>query len=332
MATTSVSEINVRVTEQIEYSSGAKSWVFTINNPNENDLKCVKATPNQRIIAFSEVGEEGTPHIQGAIVFKNPKRWKAVRRALGDRAWTRKMVAEWNVAAEYCIKDGEMIRMENNTKQGARTDLIKFKDAIKSKKRPIEMLEDADLMMCMAKFPRFESRVTEIMAKERGRKYRHQNVVVRWGDTGTEKTRSALYTDEEPDVMRLDTYKFDDWGKKNSTIPHQNWFDGYEGEERLVLDEFEGQVDEHVLLKWTEGHQTRLAVKGRFTYAEWTEVVITSNYHPRDWWGQGKISERLRRRIKKIEHWGALAKKPEVVPEESAEDMIAYAQTGVWSK
>lgn len=304
---TTTSSINEVIEEQVDYGTGGRSWVFTINNPTEKNFQFVKAVPCLRIVAGLERGaEEQTEHIQGAIVFKKVMRWKAVREALGGECWVRKMAGKWS-DQEYCLKDGEIIRMEDNSNQGARVKLYAFEKDLKANKRPIEMLKNPDHMLCMAKYPRFESRVREIYAKERTRSYRTMNVIVMWGTSGSGKTKAALYGDD--DKMRIDTYLFDDWDTS------QKWFDGYEGEERIVFDEFEGQIPEYSLLGLLEGHQKRLSVKGGHTYAEWKEVVITSNLHPKDWWGSGAISARLRRRIKKIEHWGVLGEPEQTIPQ-----------------
>ncbi len=49
-----------------------KNWVFTLNNPTKKDLVQLETQIKgcERIIWQEEIGEEKTPHVQGAIVFK----------------------------------------------------------------------------------------------------------------------------------------------------------------------------------------------------------------------------------------------------------------------
>ncbi len=59
----------------------SKHWCFTINNPTDDD----KLTAEQReeieyLIVNREVGEEGTPHWQGYVVFLNRKRLTTVKK------------------------------------------------------------------------------------------------------------------------------------------------------------------------------------------------------------------------------------------------------------
>ena len=87
----------------------SKSFVFTINNYNESDIQAVRGIPCQRIVAGFEVAESGTPHIQGAIVFKRTMRCPAVGKALGGRANVHVMNGSW-ADQEYCVKDGAVLR------------------------------------------------------------------------------------------------------------------------------------------------------------------------------------------------------------------------------
>jgi hypothetical protein len=62
------------------------------------------------------------------------------------------------------------------------------------------------------------------------------------------------------------------------------WFDGYEGEGTLVLDEFRCQIKCSKMLRILDGHQLRLDTKGGHTHANWTNVVITTNFPPEEWY------------------------------------------------
>jgi hypothetical protein len=51
------------------------------------------------------VGEQGTPHIQGAIVFNNSMRRKAFKAAIGYDGYCEKMRGAWEDQS-YCFKEG----------------------------------------------------------------------------------------------------------------------------------------------------------------------------------------------------------------------------------
>lgn len=116
-------------------------------------------------------------------------------------------------------------------------------------------------------------------------KWRDVEVVVFWGKTGTGKTRTAMAEDS---VYKLNT-------NNNGTL----WFDGYDGEKTLVLDDFYGWIKYGELLTLLDGYPYRCQVKGSSVWARWTKVIITSNKRYEDWYMDRDISA-LKRRISKI--------------------------------
>jgi hypothetical protein len=106
------------------------------------------------------------------------------------------------------------------------------------------------------------------------------------GPPGTGKTRKAL--EENKEYYLLD----------NSGGPV--WFDGYEGEETLVIDDFYGWIKYNFILRLLDGHPCRLPIKGGFTYAGWTTVIITSNVHPDSWYKCD--TQAMHRRITSIDY------------------------------
>lgn len=127
-------------------------------------------------------------------------------------------------------------------------------------------------------------------------------VAVYYGDSGTGKTYSAinLYA---PDG---DYFKLDCTSVKSGSL----WFDGYEGQRVLILDDFDADVCSISFLKnLLDKYKLRLQVKGGHTWACWSTVVITSNQHPRYWWQalQQVQIDALKRRIHEIRHYTGLA-------------------------
>lgn len=261
----------------------SRSWCITINNWTADDLTKVMAVPVQRII----VGQEGegpgeTPHLQGAVVFKKAMRMQAVVNVLGGRASVRVMAGKWEDQI-YCAKEGKVVRMEDNAKQGERTDIVQYKDALKSGMDESVLMDKFPSQL--AKYSRFEQRVKAIVAKKKSKKFRQIEVHVRWGEAGVGKTRPIMEMD--------DVYKFNDY--------EHGWWDGYEGEEILLIDEFYGGIKYSKMLSLLDGYTERIKIKGGFTYALWTTVYITSNKPPEEWYAQG-MTPALARRITSIEH------------------------------
>lgn len=74
------------------------------------------------------------------------------------------------------------------------------------------------------------------------------------------------------------------------------WWDGYDGQKAIVIDEFYGSWMRYsVLLRVLDGHPYRLDVKGAFTWANYDLVIITSNSPIGSWYKRDDISALLRR-------------------------------------
>lgn len=262
---------------------GSRSWVFTINNPTENDIKAVQSVPAKAIIAGSEIGESETPHIQGAIIFSKVMRVNAACKMLGGRAHLEKMRGDW-ADQSYCGKDGELIRQEDNRAQGTRNDLINFREAIKRKSSDIELLENN--LQCVAKYPRLLSFARQAYGKVDTRITRDIKVYVRVGPSGTGKSH-VPYEKGAFDIA--------------SIAPE--WWDGYEYESIVVMNEFTGQMPIERFLRITDKYQVQLPRKGGFVWGYFTTMYITSNIHPAQWYPFATKSQQdaVKRRIKKID-------------------------------
>lgn len=85
--------------------SQSKRWCFTLNNWTQAEYEAIVDTVCVYQIVGKEIGESGTPHLQGYIVFKNAQRLVAVRRIAARAHWeTAKGSTAQNVT--YCGKDG----------------------------------------------------------------------------------------------------------------------------------------------------------------------------------------------------------------------------------
>lgn len=90
--------------------SPKKHWVFTLNNPLPGDDGGLWLLPYEYAVLGNEVGESGTPHIQGYVIFKKKYRLAQLKAhsAQGHRAhWEpQSQYSTPAQAAEYCMKDG----------------------------------------------------------------------------------------------------------------------------------------------------------------------------------------------------------------------------------
>jgi len=101
-------------------------WVFTINNPLAADITQVAdlgvVDGTKYLVVGREIGEQGTPHLQGFVIFRNARFFGAVRTIL-PRAHLELARGSSKQASDYCKKDGDFDEYGSLGKQGERTDL-----------------------------------------------------------------------------------------------------------------------------------------------------------------------------------------------------------------
>lgn len=252
-------------------SDKPRSFVGTCNNYTDENIAAVKAVPCKAIVCGKEIGEEnGTPHLQLAIIMAKPMRFKALGKLLGGGWHIEQMKGTWEDQG-YCCKDGDMVRVEDNRKQGRRNDIVAYRDAIKRKCSDMELI-DTFPNEC-AKYSRFLPFVRKVMAREQAYKeFSHISVKVYWGAAGAGKNKMAKIWD------------FNEQYELALTQPKQ-WFGDYQNQGKILMNEFAGQWPLSQFLNWTDGNTSRyVEVKGEGTYLNNKEWIFTSNIDPMTWY------------------------------------------------
>jgi len=263
----------------------SRNWAFT-----DFELLDFKTIYNdyKDIIRYICWGKEKCPktnkiHYQGWLQLINKKTLGGVKRLLG----TKKIHLESCRGSEfdnnkYCKKDGVFKFKGKFICQGQRTDLEQIKKMIDENEPTIKIAQNyfSDFIRYHSGFNKY----AELVAKEQTKKFRKVKCTLINGPTNTNKTRRATeYTN--------DYYKIQG--------DQLNWFDGYQGEKTLIIDEYANDVKITRLLALLDGYQLRLPIKGGFTYARWNKVIITSNLRLLHQQADIEHQKALKRRITK---------------------------------
>lgn len=252
---------------------GSKHWCLTLNNWSEDELKQwrefgEKGVEIDYFVYGQEVGESGTPHLQGFVTFKRRRTLRGVKRFLGDRVHAESAKGKPCQAAEYCKKDGVYEEFgECPVGQGHRSDLSSAVAAIKNGACRRVLIEEHQA--AYARAPRLIGDALTIFGAKRSWM---PETVVYYGATGTGKTRRAYEESENPYI-------------------HSGgmWFDGYDGNECVIFDDFGGsEFKLTYLLKILDRYPMRVPVKGSFVNWVPKKIWITSNYSPKEWFSQAK--------------------------------------------
>lgn len=105
-----------------------------------------------------------------------------------------------------------------------------------------------------------------------------------WGPTGTGKTHRAWQEASGDAYIKMSSNK---------------WWDGYMGQTRVIIDEFDGQIGITHLLRWLDKYPCSVEVKGGTLPLAATHFWITSNKPLEQWFpdASGAQVEALRRRV-----------------------------------
>jgi len=264
--------------------SSHRSFCFTLNNPDDRDKSACGPIADlstvKDFIAAIERGESGTEHIQGAITFSDPKRFDAVVRFFQGKfhhAPHLEVARNVDKAFEYCRKDGNIIvDKQSPRRQGQRTDLQALREALDKgglceAKRvcPTELI----------KYPYGCKLYMSILSPIDRSNFR---VLCFIGPAGTGKSTAA---------MSYNPYLWSNAGQ---------WFDGYAGEQTILLDDFSGDSNEksityHFFCRLADRYPLQLPIKGGFVHACHTTLIITSNTEPESWYIRGDVGAVQRR-------------------------------------
>jgi len=293
---------------------GSRQIMFTVNNYTEEDKAQVIAlqefTTCMRV--GMEVGKHGTPHLQCAMTLSKPQRFSWLRKKVPRSANHQKMKAP-REGFLYCCKgeaekwDDEPIRPKmlveqgfiptNRSHQGRRSDLGQVLKKIKTGSSWAAIYEEhpGDMLRYNRGFREYKF----VLETEESKKFRVLDVSVYYGETNTGKTRKAVA--ENPDAFFM-----------HASQLKKDWWNGYEGQRTLILDEYDSQVPCSKMLQILDGYQHRLPTKGGHTWALWTKVILTSNLAPSLWHPQAKPVHKkaLARRITRSIRFGGI-KMPE---------------------
>lgn len=115
-------------------------------------------------------------------------------------------------------------------------------------------------------------------------------VTLYWGKTGTGKTRK-VFADHQGV-----------WKMPAKTKGGTTWFDSYEGQKVVLIDDFVGQIDPGEMLHLLDRYPHKVQVK--CDYVDWCplEIFITSNSLPDEWWMDTGLAEETRAAIKRRIH------------------------------
>lgn len=257
---------------------------FTLNNYTDEDEKKLENScpkPFVYIIYGRETGASGTPHLQGYAELGARTRMKTLKKFL-PKAHIEKRKGSQEQAITYCKKDGNVVEHGTRKRAGKRTDIDELHHAVKQKRKLVDIYNEYPAAY---KYGRGIDR-HRLLLDMQERDFTPMEVIVMVGEAGSGKTRKAYEID--PLLYMLPDY----------TSPL--WFDGYDGEDTILFDDFKGCIKFTYLLRLLDGYRFSIPIKGGFIWKKWKRVIITSNHPPEEWYKNVHYAA-LKRRISEVQ-------------------------------
>jgi len=238
-----------------------RRWCLTLNNYSmEEYLSLTMLSEAIYAVIGKEVGESGTPHLQGFFIWPNSRRLSAMRK-LSPRAHWEPTKGTSKQAADYCKKEGDFVEIGDLPRSPGDSQKHRWEIAYANAKSG-----DFDEIPADIRF-RYYSTCKHIAKDHLAAVPDALNVtgVWIWGAPGVGKSRKARadYPDAYPKLQN-------------------KWWDGYQGQEYVILDDFDMDSLGHHLKIWADRYGFIAETKGGALRIRPRIFCITSNYSPDD--------------------------------------------------
>jgi len=262
----------------------SKYWVMTINNPDEyykyrEEVKSHLDLHFPGVVDYFiwqiERGENGTEHVQGYIEFSRVLRRNQVIHGF-NRAHLELRRGSRDQARDYCRKEDtrvcgpfeigtfhseslsvkkEMNLIKEKIKNG-------IKDGLPAKDILRDVMENHFTLWC-----RYRNSITEFQSSLMAQRNFKTKLILCIGPTGTGKSRYCH--DNYPDAY---------WKQRG------DWWDNYDYNETVIVDDFYGWFKYDFLLRLTDRYPMQVPTKGSHQIFVAKTIIITSNQHPNLWY------------------------------------------------
>lgn len=236
-----------------------RNLCFTWNNYTEADVSALKNCEDFKFIIFGrEVGESGTPHLQGYAELHTQMTFSSLKRLYPQMHIERRKGTAVQ-ARDYCTKeDKEFFEQGTISNPGKRNDLVAFVDQVKANKPDEESLLSSTLAM---RYPRHVQRVIDFYHPPKDL----DTLDFHWyyGPTGTGKSRSARQENPFHYAKQLN-----------------KWWDNYRDGQVVIIDEWSPETKylaQH-LKTWVDHYAFNSEIKGSSRLIRPAKVIVTSNY------------------------------------------------------
>jgi len=242
---------------------------FTINNWTAPEYEALLTNSWKWMVVGKEVGQDGTPHLQGAAILGGQMALSAIKKLPGmARAHIEPMMGTPVQNMDYCTKQDPAAYTKGVLlDEGKRQEVYEAGEALKAG-ATMRQLAEEHTTVCI----KYTRGLIQTRALLVNRRTTAPKVIWLFGKTGVGKTKCCRDF--------ADKYNGGDCWMSAGDL---KWFDGYDGQRVAICDDFRGKhCSFSFLLRLLDRYPFRVPIKGAFV--EWTPdvIFITSPYPPEE--------------------------------------------------
>jgi len=275
-----------------------RHWVFTVfgEQATERPDRFLVNPPHDERIRYAIWQQERCPesnrlHLQGYAEFRRPVRIRQAKELLraptahveprrGSRDDARAYASKEETRIEGPWEIGEWIKGS-----GSRSDLDSLHRSLSEGSSLLTISDEH-----FPEFLKYHRSIQQWQLLHQGRRNWPMEIIVIYGPTGTGKTSAAWQSAPEAYLL-----------PPQQSASGTGWWDGYNGESDIIIDEFYGWLRYSFLLQLLDRYPLRVETKGGSVNFVGRRVFMTSNHPPSSWYDPLKFSwAPLERRITKI--------------------------------
>jgi len=258
-------------------NSTVRRVCFTLHDYTDTEVDSI-STFIKLNCKYGIFGKEVCPttnriHLQGFINLIKPTRFNTVKSALCNRAHLENAKGTDIENKNYCEKEGDFFEHGTPSSQGKRSDLEAVVETLKETQGSMATVAE----LFPGTFIRYHRGIAAYKAlvlppPQRGEK---TELRVYCGIPGAGKSRRA--TEEATQMAEADASKI--YYKQRG-----EWWDGYNQQPYVIIDDFYGWLKFDELLKIADRYPYRVPIKGGFEVFNSKCIWITSNALIKDWY------------------------------------------------
>lgn len=280
------------------------NWIFT-RNLTDDEMKAGVDTPPEPIFDGEHMkflayelergGQTGRPHWQGYLSLKTPWTKKKLNDYFNKKYWLDEMRGRFQDNEKYCGKEGRLVKHGTCPKenQGKRKDIDCCVESLLANETTLDELIEGGHASTVAR----AFNMMRYLEAKRQKKYcaKDWQTKIVWlhGPTGCGKSKYVRQKHKQGLYI------------KPLGEGDLKWWDNYEGEEYVLMDDFRGQIAYAELLTLADWGEKTLSRRGTApSQSRIRTIYITSCDHPRKIYhrqvGKTDSINQLMRRIEKV--------------------------------